>query len=317
MRVYENLVRDLTLRMRQVMESEQFDSRELDRRLEILARDIIEKVDSSSALWRHGIFLDKRINQIADHYEFLDRKISESTSIILEKLDAGADRAASVCRLRSNDASNGIAKLIVTGGPSIHALERGRAEADGFLKKWVSDAEEITVIDPFLFKREKPSHETPETEEEQHSAEVKYANELLMILGKSKKVNFIYKGNPDKRDGGPQKVNKVVAETVANRIGSLALKSKFFVVDDLHDRVWIKRTKKQDWHALALGTSRGGIGKRPTYILPMSADDCESYMHYVESLMHRAQLSHERPIDFKRPRETKKSNSGKVRRIGG
>jgi len=302
--------------MQQALDVQRDESHEWNKRLEELACRIVEEIYFDVPFMRSGTLFHERMDRIEWNYRNLDEKVAESTSAILERLEAAIDRPALACRMRDDDVAGGLAQFIVAGGPSIQAVEQGRAEADGFLERWLADAEEVTILDPFLFKREKPRHSEVESEEVRQAAEVQYADDLLKVLGKKKKVNFIYRGNPDKGEGGPQKVNQVVANRIADRLGSLNLKATFFVVDDLHDRVWMKRKKNSDWQAYALGTSRGGIGKRPTYILPMSSSDCESYMNFVDLLMYQSQKSHERPIDFKRPRAKRVSNSGRVRRIG-
>jgi hypothetical protein len=317
MSTYEFLVQRILSQLQRALEGRRDETHEWNGRLEDLARRIVEDFYFDIPFTRSSALFGERMDRIERQYRILDEKVAESTSAILERLEAGLNRTALACRMRDGDVTGGLTQLILAGGPSIQAVEQGRTEADGFLGRWLTDAEEVTILDPFLFKREKPRHDEVESEEVRHAAEVQYADELLKVLGKEKKVNFIYRGNPDKGDGGPQKVNQVVANRIADRLRSLELKATFFVVDDLHDRVWMKRKKNGDWQAHALGTSRGGIGKRPTYILPMSSGDCDSYMLFVDSLMDRAQKSHERPIDFKRPRAKRDSNSGKVRRIVG
>lgn len=317
MSTYEILVQRILSQMQQALEGRRDETHEWNSRLEVLARRIVEETYFDVPFTRSGALFRERMDRIEWQYRRLDEKVAESTSAILERLEAAINRPALACRMRDDDSAGGLVQLIVAGGPSIQAVEQGRTEADGFLERWLADAEEVTILDPFLFKREKPRHDEVESDEVRQAAEVQYADDLLKVLGKKKKVNFIYRGNPDKGDGGPQKVNQVVANRIADRLGPLELKAAFFVVDDLHDRVWMKRKKDSDWQAYALGTSRGGIGKRPTYILPMSSGDCESYMNFVDSLMYQAQKSYERPIDFKRARAKRVSNSGRVRRIGG
>ena len=317
MSAYEIMVQRILSQMQQVLESPRDETHDWHERLEGLARRIVEETYFDVPFTRSGVLFRERMERMEWQYRSLDKKVAESTSAILERLEAAINRPALACRMRDDDVAGGFSQLIVAGGPSTQAVERGRTEADEFLQRWLADAEEVAILDPFLFKREKPRHDEVESEEVRQAAEVQYADDLLKVLGKKKKVNFIYRGNPDKGDGGPQKVNQVVANRIADRLGSLELKATFFVVDDLHDRVWMKRKNNSDWQAYALGTSRGGIGKRPTYILPMSSDDCESYMNFVDSLMCQAQKSHERPIDFKRARAKRVSNSGRVRRIGG
>ena len=261
--------------------------------------------------------LHARIRFLEDRYERLEDQVGASTSRILDELNRGFSRPEITCRMRDDDVSGAISKLIVSGGPSFEAIERGRTEADDFLSKWVEDAEEITILDPYLFKRERPRHdEVAETDEERLAAEYSYADELLALLGKRKRINFIYRGNPEKGDGGPLKVTQGVANRIADRLADLELKATFFVVEDLHDRVWMKLDKKGRWHAKVVGTSRGGIGRRPTYILSMEPEDCGEYLTFVHSLMARAQKSHERPIDFKKPKPKKVSNSGLIRKVG-
>lgn len=288
-----------------------------DQRLENLAHRIVFDIYYDGLDFHQVVELHARIQHLEDRYERLQEQVGSSTSLILSELKKGFNRSGITCRMRDDDVSETMTKLIVSGGPSFDAVERGRTEADDFLSKWLEDAEEITILDPFLFKRERlRNDEVAETDEERKAAEHCHADELLALLGKRKRINFIYRGNPDKADGGPQKVNQGVANRVADRLAELELKATFFVVEDLHDRVWMKLDKKGHWHAKVVGTSRGGIGKRPTYILSMEPDDCDEYLRFVRSLMARAQHSHDRPIDFKKPRPKKVSNSGRIRKVG-
>ncbi|RRU77617.1 hypothetical protein [Stenotrophomonas maltophilia] len=247
--------------------------------------------------------LERRVLGILEQQQRrLEQHISRETASIRESIDSIRLKETVTCRFRDKESTGDFAQLIVAGGPSSKAMVRGRVEADDFLKNWLLDAVEITILDPFLFKREAPWSDAPETADQRAAAEVKYADDLLQVIGKNKNANFIYKGNPGKSDGGPTKVTQGVANRFAARLGEFGMKATFCVVDDLHDRVWMKRDHRARWHACAVGTSRGGVGKRPTYILQMSPEDCAEYLKYVEHLMGTAQKSHERPLDFKRRR---------------
>ncbi|HEL7748572.1 TPA: hypothetical protein UL761_000071 [Stenotrophomonas maltophilia] len=252
-------------------------------------------------LWEYR--LEHRMLDIfEEQQQRLEQHVSKETASILRSIESIRSSETAVCRFRDGPPMGDFSQLIVAGGPSSKAVAQGRAVADDFLKSWLLDAVEITILDPFLFKREAPWSDTPETADERAAAEVKYADDLLQVIGKNKKTNFIYKGNPGRSDGGPIKVTQGVANRFAARMGEFRMKPTFYVVDDLHDRVWMKRDDRARWHACAVGTSRGGVGKRPTYILQMSPEDCAEYLKYVEYLIGTAQKSHERPLDFKRKR---------------
>ncbi len=289
----------------------------INKRLERLAKRIAYDTYFGGLDLRPVVELQNRFRHLEDRYERLENQVSSAMSIILNELTRGFNRPAIRCRMRDDDESDTITKFIVPGGPSSEIVERGRIQADDFLSNWLEDALEITILDPFLFKRETPSHsEVAETHEEREAAETRHADDLLALLGKRKQINFIYRGNPNKGDGGPLKVTQRVANRIADRLSELEIKATFFVVEDLHDRVWMKLDSRGRWHAKVIGTSRGGIGKRPTYILSMEPEDCAEYLKFVRSLMDRAQKNHERPMDFKKPRPKKVSNAERIRKGG-
>lgn len=205
------------------------------------------------------------------------------------------------CPLIGSQSSNGPIELIVDGGPSTTAKARGKNQADEALSDWLRDAVEVVAIDPFLFKREK-THDHSETAEESAKYDVDYADALLDVFGTNKAIKFIYKGNPSKNEGGPTKVSQGVANRIADQLATKKLKVTFYVVEDLHDRVLLKRDAKERWHGKVIGTSRGGIGRRPTYIIDMTQNDVSNYHPYVTHLISASQQSHERPIDFKKAR---------------
>ncbi|WP_241075894.1 hypothetical protein [Achromobacter insuavis] len=247
-----------------------------------------------------------RMRQLEDKYETMGTEIIAATTVLKNELRKELNRPVIACRMRDEELSSEFTQFIVSGGSSQTAVERGRAESDEYLSKWLQDGVEITILDPFLFKREAPRHQEAETDAEREAAEHRYADELLALVGRNKRINFIYRGNPDKGDGGPQKVTQGVANRIADRLAKSALQATFYVVEDLHDRVWMKLDQKGRWHANVVGTSRGGIGKRPTYIVPMDPEDCGQYLKFVHWLMACAQKSHERPINFKRSRRNNK-----------
>jgi hypothetical protein len=314
---YEKWVERILSQLRRNLDSQRIEVKEgWEQRLEHVARRIADDTYYGYPDSAPGVVLLARIRQLEGQYEKLENQVASATSSIIDELNKGFNRPAIACRMRDEDMSAGIAQLIVSGGPSVQAVKRGRSEADDFLSTWLEDAEVVTILDPFLFKRENPHPDQVETDAARQAAEHRHADELLALLGTRKRVNFIYRGNPDKSNGGPQKVTQGVANRIADCLEVMALKATFYVVEDLHDRVWMKLDKKGRWHANAVGTSRGGIGRRPTYILSMEPDDCGEYLTFVHSLMDRAQQSHERPIDFKKPRSNKISNSGRTRKVG-
>jgi len=242
-----------------------------------------------------------QLNNINKKQSDLDSIIKEMPSVLGDEISRGIRSVGHSCPLIGSQSSNTPVELIVNGGASVTAKERGKNQADEALSSWLQDAVEVIAIDPFLFKREKTADHN-ETTEDTSNYDVDYADALLGIFGTNKTIKFIYKGNPSKNEGGPTKVSQGVANRVADQVTSKKLKVTFHVVEDLHDRVWLKRDGKERWHGKVIGTSRGGIGRRPTYIIDMPQADINNYLPYVTHLISMSQQSHERPIDFKKTR---------------
>lgn len=254
----------------------------------------------------------REMRETRDHQVWLLRQTLASNDAVSKQLQALAESPQPFCALRESEGEGGYTKLIISGGPSLAANSGGKREHDAHLREWLDDAVEVIAIDPFLFKRERGNGKHESDEERDHLNHA-YADALLDVVGSDRVVSFIYRGNPSKDEGGPIKVTQGVANRIADRLGELALKANFYVVEDLHDRVWLKKKKSNVWSGRVIGTSRGGIGSRPTYMIDMSDDDIGDYWPYVEHLKRSAQLSHERPIDFKKAPPKKTSNSGKTR----
>lgn len=316
---YDRLVKRILQQLRQTLdgEGEALTTGVLEQRMEQAAHRIAQDVYYATSEFPPVEALHSRMRHLEVQYEALAVQVAAGTASVIGELNKQFDRSTISCRFREENMSAGIAQFIVSGGPSPEAIEQGRIEADENLSMWLKDAAEVTILDPYLFKREKPRSDEIETDVEREKAECRHADELLTLVGRNKRVNFIYRGNPDKGEGGPHKVTQGVANRISDRLEETGLQSTFFVVEDLHDRVWMKRDGKNRWHAKVIGTSRGGIGKRPTYIIDMHAKDCERYLKFVKSLMARAQTSHERPIDFKKPRPKRVSNSGRTQVMSG
>lgn len=298
-REIEDILQSFVSEFREVDQSEK-----LSRLATVIYSVVLGRVEDLR--WRryefHGIFrrldeLDSRQRELESSMKGIPDKFRDL--ILREALSVGP-----LCPLCKSRESADYSELIVDGGPSVTAKERGRAQADETLGDWVRGAVEVIAIDPFLFKREKMS-EHNETAVESGENDVIYADALLDLLGVDKVVQFIYKGNPGKSDGGPIKVSQGVANRVADQISIRRLKVTFNVVEDLHDRVWLKRDAKGRWYGKVIGTSRGGIGRRPTCIIDMPQGDVDKYRSYVDYLIGVSQQSHERPIDFKKPRRPK------------
>lgn len=246
-----------------------------------------------------------KIDWLCEQQEYIDRKIDISNQSIIEVIRNELSEQKGVCRLNDSNSKDRIFELIVAGGPSWESREKGKSEADDYLETWIKSSNELIIADPFLFKRERVDGEE-ETEDVTRHRDQLYADTLLDVIGSKKKVEFIYKGNPEKKNGGPTKVTQGVANRIADRLSALELRTTFHVVEDLHDRVWLKKDAKNIWTAKVIGTSRGGIGKRPTYIIDMSPSDCAKYFEYIHYLRNISQKSHERPIDYKKIRAQKK-----------
>jgi hypothetical protein len=212
--------------------------------------------------------------------------------------------ASNGCRYQNGGTSDGAnTQLITTGGPSVSAVVKGKAEAREELGGWLADAEEAIIIDPYLFKRSQNGESSDETER----LDREYANQILAILGtKVKKIRFIYKGTY--RDHISPSVASFFATEVRKRgIAPLYTPAR----DDLHDRVWLKKDTKGRWAAKVIGTSLDGIGRRPTYIVDMPSDDIEKYNAYVHHLISLSNVSSESPTTLPPARKKRVSNSGK------
>jgi len=300
--------------LRYVEEVRQPDHEENEGRIcERISRELYERFRPTlSEMFKLPEVL-REMRETRDHQVWVLKQTVASNDAVLKQLQALTESPRPFCALRESEGEGGYAEWIISGGPSLAANSDGKREHDGLLREWLEDAVEIIAIDPFLFKRERGNGKH-ESDEERDNLNHAYADALLDVVGRDRVVNFIYRGNPSKDEGGPIKVTQGVANRIADSLEKLALKANFYVVEDLHDRVWLKKKKSNTWAGRVIGTSRGGIGSRPTYMIDMSADDVVHYWPYVEHLKRSAQLSHERPIDFKKAPPKKASNSGRTRR---
>lgn len=254
--------------------------------------------------YNHMIF--RRLEDINKKQNDLESSVKNISSLLEDVVLREIRSIGGSCPLSGSQSSNSPIELIVDGGPSITAKARGKRQADEALGDWLRDAVEVVAIDPFLFKREK-AHGHSETAEETAKYDIDYADALLDVFGARKSIKFIYKGNPSKSEGGPTKVSQGVANRIADQLAARKLKATFHVVEDLHDRVWLKCDAKKRWQGKVIGTSRGGVGRRPTYIIDMTQNDVSNYWSYVDNLIKVSQQSHERPIDFKKIRTKRAS----------
>lgn len=243
--------------------------------------------------------------QTEREYRRLDRRFSDLENELTEIRKAlNSNRnGGPVCRFRGDDAPEGILHLITQGGPSLIADYSGKREMDRSLSNWLKESVEVICIDPYLFKRSQSGTEDPA---ETLRKDNEYADQLLAVLGKKKQVQFIYRSE---RGQGKSalKVSPNVADRIEAKIPALGIQATFRAVEDLHDRVWLMRDKKNNWHAKVVGTSRDGIGKRPTYLVDMTAEDCREYRPYVDFLIANSEVSHERPVNFRGQSKTARS----------
>lgn len=270
------------------------------------AQELENKIHSAAEdIWRVLVEMPFPTDRIMDYVKEdryrLHRHVDDRIDVVDQKLEAIRELLDSqrgdgpVCRWREESAPDNISKLILKGGPSLLADYSGKKQADESLAKWLDSAVEIICIDPFLFKR---SHDAGETSAEALEKDYEYADQLLAVLGREKQVQFIYRGNAAKGSSAI-KVSTNVANRIESSLAAVGLKATFRVVEDLHDRVWLKRDRKGSWSAKVIGTSRDGIGRRPTYLIDMSSTDCADYRPYVDYLVGISQVSHERPINFR------------------
>ena len=206
------------------------------------------------------------------------------------------------CVLQSQGSETNNLGFIIRGGETTEANLKGRLMADKILAQWLSNAKEVVAIDPYLFKRSQSAGKVKETTEVALAADEAYADELLAVLGKNKTVRLIYATQAGVDGRGTVKVSSGVADRINNQLNVLGLKASFYAVDNLHDRVWLKLDKHGKWNARVIGTSRDGIGKRPTYIIEMDDKDCTEYRSYVDYLVGTSLVSHDELINVKRSR---------------
>lgn len=214
-----------------------------------------------------------------------------------------------ICRWREEGEDQAILKLIIPRGPifSVGQIgpdgkKTGESEnvAKVTLKKWLEGADDVTVIDPYLFKRSQDDSESTEVTEKLN---VDYSKAILDTLGNQNFVTFIYMSNENKANkGGPKKVSKGIADYIEAHVKSRIRKCCFRAVEDLHDRVWIRRNKNGTHSAKVIGTSLDGIGKRATYLIDMPPEDWALYKDYVTYLTKNSIPDMQRPINFTKKR---------------
>lgn len=219
-------------------------------------------------------------------------------------MQRGKSEDAAICRWRQEKEDCEILKLIVPGAAvskmgqvSVEEKEKGRKFAVGTLMSCFHNASEATVIDPFIFRRSQGYQEEPELTKTLDAAHAQ-AQAILDILGKKDVVHFYYKAISGH---AKTKVSTGVADYIEKNIGGNIKKFVFHVVNDLHDRVWIRKTRNDVDSAKVVGTSLDGIGKRPTYLIDMPSTDLPAFITYVKSLSLVAQTDTNRPMNFKKP----------------
>lgn len=216
------------------------------------------------------------------------------------------------CILQSQGAETLNLGFIVQGGETTEANLKGRLMADKILAQWILDAKEVIAIDPYLFKRSQSTSKIKETTEVALAADQAYADELLAVLGKNKNIRLIYSTQAGVDGRGTVKVSPGVADRINDKLGDLGLRASFYAVDNLHDRVWLKLDKYGKWTARVIGTSRDGIGKRPTYIIEMDDKDCTEYRIYVDYLICTSLVSHDELINVKKSKPRRMRKAGAI-----
>lgn len=274
---------------------------------------LIEKL--SRRLWEVLSHRDEVRSNIArellhslEKRRWLDSEVLTQLSAIKEQMAENAiqiERCLNQerqCVLQSQGSETNNLGFIIRGGETTEANLKGRLMADKILAQWLLDAKEVIAIDPYLFKRSQSAGKVKETTEVALAADEAYADELLAVLGKNKTVRLIYATQAGVDGRGTVKVSSGVADRINNQLNVLGLKASFYAVDNLHDRVWLKLDKHGKWTARVVGTSRDGIGKRPTYIIEMDDKDCTEYRSYVDYLLGTSLVSHDELINVKRSR---------------
>ena len=213
-----------------------------------------------------------------------DKANSERSDLQRDRSEHADSPAKRIEKNKKNSTS--AIDLIISGTSSTLSPEKGQKEAGHALKKWLENAKEVVIIDPYIFKR---SSNSDESDDDRATKDSSHISRLVDTVGTVKNITFIY--------GFAEKKSKIIslgiAEKIANALRKPGFKVKYYCAKNLHDRVWIKTDSAGMTSAKVIGTSWDGIGNRPTYIIDMDDNDLSQYMNYVRYLIQTSEPSHD------------------------
>lgn len=147
---------------------------------------------------------------------------------------------------------------------------KGRDQGNNKLGRWLKDAKNITIVDPYFF--DKGSYKDV----------LDYNRALEFILPPTvQKLEVFY--NPDYH-------NKEVGVQLNKDLQTKNVSRTYVASKNIHDRVWIKE-RKSDGAMLAkvIGCSFHNIGKKPTYILDLPSFDLDEYMKDLKHIREESE----------------------------
>ena len=128
------------------------------------------------------------------------------------------------------------------------------------LRDFTVEAEDLIVIDPYVFSGHRGSAEQIATD----------FKKTARVAGKwLKKIHFVY----DK-----EKVTNAVKNEIQQILLENSVKSSESQTSEIHDRIWIADRSR----ALVVGTSFNGLGGRAAFLLPLPDPDLKSLLEYLD-----------------------------------
>lgn len=164
------------------------------------------------------------------------------------------------------DLHNVLQLMLAPQGTAISGVLDSREKAIKELRQFTVDAEELTIIDPYLLQ---PSNANV-------NSYVDDLKQCTRINGKNLKKLHLVTNEKNITKNAHTEVKQLCRDNNCNF--SVAYS------DDIHDRVWIKNRKE----AIVVGTSFGGIGSKLCFILPLPDTDLKNlYEHLRENNLLR------------------------------
>lgn len=263
----------------------------------------LKDVESLAALYeRIEGRLYRAERNVHEHINTVESELAEKLDAIKEQILANKQTFVPTRCVYAEDKESiegGIARFILSGGSSLQAQDRGKREFAEEMRSWLTDAEEIALMDPYLFKRSRLVHSATGKNLEENilmhaiAEDTKYVNRLIEIVGpKKRKVSFFYDSDHKNH------LTPAVLNIFTKQIAKVATKPFYYASDKIHDRVWLRKRSKT-WEARVIGTSLDGIGKRPTYVMQMEHADVKDYLKYINYLKKNSIQSRDEPITKK------------------